>query len=154
MLEKLISGGQTGADRAGLEAAKRLGIPTGGTAPKGWRVCLPDGSEASDPTLAEFGLTEHPSREYASRTRQNVVDSDGTVWFGSLDSSGARTTFDAIADYNKPSITNPSPLALRQWLQREGIKVLNVAGNRQSVNPGLFETTYAALLEALGGDRT
>jgi hypothetical protein len=55
MIEKLISGGQTGADRAGLEAAKALGIATGGTAPKGWRIENPDGTSGSDPSLAEFG---------------------------------------------------------------------------------------------------
>jgi hypothetical protein len=74
MLTKIISTGLTAADRAALEAAVELCIPTGGTAPKGWRIQNYDGSTGSDPELAQFGLVEHESAEYPPRTRQNVAD--------------------------------------------------------------------------------
>lgn len=150
MIEKLISGGQTGADRSGLEAAKALGIPTGGTAPKGWRIENPDGSQGSDPSLPAFGLVEHESPEYPPRTKQNAVDSDGTVWFGYVDSNGAKLTLITAQKNGKPTIVNLSPSELRRWIRQFRIKVLNVAGNRLSHhNPEIAKTTYATLIEAL-----
>ncbi|CAA9372807.1 hypothetical protein AVDCRST_MAG94-4295 [uncultured Leptolyngbya sp.] len=156
MIEKLISGGQTGADRAGLEAAKALGIPTGGIAPKSFRICLPDGTDGTDSTLAEFGLTEHHSREYPPRTKLNATNSDGTVWFGYEHSSGGILTIKSAAKAGKPTKINPTPSELRSWLKEHNIKVLNVAGNRASdLNPTISEDTYNVLIEALKeeGDR-
>jgi hypothetical protein len=117
-LQKLISGGQAGADRAGLDAAKALGIPTGGTAPKGWRICLPDGSDGSDPSLAELGLVEHALREYPPRTRQNVADSDGTVWFGYVDSPGGKLTVRTCRKLKKPYLVEPkSVIEFIDWVE-------------------------------------
>jgi len=82
--KKVISGGQTGADFAGLMAAKNCGIPTGGTAPKGYRICNPDGSDGENPDLKQFGLIEHESLEYKPRAIKNVQDSDETIWFGCI----------------------------------------------------------------------
>ena len=62
--EKVISGGQTGADQAGLIAAEKAGITTGGWMPKGFRTL-----DGPNPGLAaRFGLREHPSEEYPPRT--------------------------------------------------------------------------------------
>ena len=72
MLKKIISGGQTGADRAALDAAIRLGIPHGGWIPKG-RIAE-DG-----PLAATYRLREMPTGGYAERTEKNVMDSDGTL---------------------------------------------------------------------------
>ena len=72
MLKKIISGGQTGADRAALDAAIRLGIPHGGWVPKG-RIAE-DGP--LDPT---YHLREMPTDSYIERTEKNVTDSDGTL---------------------------------------------------------------------------
>lgn len=149
MIEKLISGGQTGADRAGLDAAKILGIPTGGTAPKGWRICNPDGTDGSDPTLAEFGLVESDSREYRDRTIQNVQDSDATVWYGFQDSPGGKLTLSTAKRLNKPAIVNPTPQQLRQWVEGNSIKILNVAGNRFSThNPDIYDLVYRSIMYA------
>jgi len=79
MLSKIISGGQTGADQGGLEAAKILGVETGGRVPLGFKTEI-----GPMPDLGpQFGLVELVSGEYAPRTRYNVVDSDGTIIFGS-----------------------------------------------------------------------
>ena len=78
MLKKIISGGQTGADQGGLEAAEKLSLSTGGKMPRGFKT-----EDGPDPKLASrFGLGELASAEYPPRTRYNVVDSDGTVIFG------------------------------------------------------------------------
>lgn len=152
-LKKIISGGQTGADKAGLDAAKALGLETGGTAPKGWRICLPDGSDGSDPTLAEYGLVEHESREYPPRTIQNVKDSDGTVWFGYAASPGGKLTIKTAKAESKPFIINPTAVELREWVEANQIEVLNVAGNRQSPdNPTISEATYKTIVEAFSGE--
>jgi hypothetical protein len=151
MLKKIISGGQTGADRAALEAAVELCIPTGGTAPKGWRIQNYDGSTGSDPELAQFGLIEHESPEYPPRTRQNVADSDGTLWVGATNTPGAVLTIRTATRLGKPLLMNPTPKRLVKWIEENSISVLNVAGNRLSPqNPDIFERTYNLLMEALG----
>lgn len=151
-LEKIISGGQTGADAAGLLAAKAIGLKTGGVAPKGYRT-----EDGPMPVLkTEFGLTEHTSSDYKARTMQNVKDSDGTVLFGDESSAGSGYTKKCCAVLNKPlfkvaSGSLDSGAAFQQWLIEHQIKVLNVAGNRESVNPGVGRFAYDYLLNALGG---
>ena len=76
--EKVISGGQTRADQAGLIAAARFGIATGGWMPKGCRTLAGPNPELA----ARFGLREHPSEDYPPRTELNVLRSSGTLWFG------------------------------------------------------------------------
>lgn len=148
MVQKIISGGQSGADMAGLVAGRMLEIATGGTAPKGWRVEMPDGRD-SNPALAEFGLVEHQSREYPPRTRQNVNDSDGTVWFGFYNSPGGKLTIPTCKKMSKPYIINPSAEELRQWTIVHRIETLNVAGNRLSdQNPHIYQTTLNTVFEA------
>lgn len=150
-LKKIISGGQTGADYAGLLAGREMGLETGGTAPKGWRICLPDGTDGSNPGLEKFGLIQHSSREYPPRTRQNVIDSDGTVWFGYDKSPGGKLTARTCASEEKPFLINPTPENLRSWVALQDIEVLNVAGNRASEqNPDIEDKTYSALIEAFG----
>lgn len=150
-IAKIISGGQTGADRAGLDAARLMGIETGGTAAKGWRICLEDGSEGSDPGLAEFGLVECSKPGYPSRTKQNVMDSDGTVWFGFADSPGGRLTISACRKAEKHLIVNPSSSELVDWVQERQISVLNVAGNRASrFNPNIYVKVFWKLWDAFG----
>lgn len=151
-LEKIISGGQTGADWAALVAAKDMDIPTGGTAPKGWRIQLPNGQDSSNPRLEEFGLVEHVSREWRYRTIQNVLDADGTLWVGYESSGGGKLTLGTAIKNGKPFIVNPTPEALLHWVTQEGIKVLNVAGNRLSEhNPGIEVQTYRLLTRAFHG---
>ena len=72
MIEKIVSGGQTGADRAALDVAIKLGIPHGGWVPKGRKT--EDGKLSR-----KYGLKETPSLSYAQRTEMNVIDSEGTL---------------------------------------------------------------------------
>jgi hypothetical protein len=151
---RIISGGQTGADYGGLLAGFHLGIPTGGTAPRGWRICLPSGEDGANPNLSQFGLIEHESREYPPRTQQNVADADATVWFGYTDSPGGRLTIKTAQELNKPYIFTPSPQELRRWLEEERVGVLNVAGNRLSPeNPGIQQLVFATIVEAISGEK-
>jgi len=135
---KIISGGQIGADRAGLEVGKELGLQTGGVAPKGYYT-----SKGSDSSLKSFGMVEitpeqtqkYTGREkfYGPRTEQNVLQSDGTVLFGkNVNSPGSKLTRNLAKQHKKPYIENPSVQELRDWLFKNNIKTLNVAGNRNA----------------------
>lgn len=141
-LKKIISGGQTGADQGGLFAGRELGLETGGTAPKDWRT-----QAGPAPWLADFGLVESQFVEYSARTRQNVVDSDGTVIFGKI-SPGSRSTRNHCLGQGKPYLWIPladASLSLEdirgpqftRWLIDNRIEVLNTAGNREEVSPGI-----------------
>jgi len=127
---KIISGGQTGVDRIGLETAKCMGLETGGTAPKGFLTEL-----GPDLTLKEFGLVEHRSSSYDPRTIQNVRDSEGTVLFGNTHSTGTANTIKYCIKYHKPYKENPTVDELLEFIRVNKIKVLNVAGNRASKLP-------------------
>lgn len=152
MLKKIISGGQTGADFAGLLAGAALGIETGGTAPKGWRIQTYEGREGSDPRLKLFGLTEHKSRDYPPRTRSNAQCSDGTVWFGWEYSPGGKLTIGTCQKHRKPYILNPRSGDLALWIELNRIEVLNIAGNRYSPeNPDIEQRVYDYLMQELGG---
>lgn len=144
MLRKIISGGQTGADRGGLEAGKKLGLPTGGTAPRGFRT-----ENGPDPSLKDLGVAEHRSADFRPRTIRNVEDSDGTVWFGMTDTPGALATLRAAIEMDRPLLLNPLPGALREWIANKNIGVLNVAGNRESLHPGLQQEVEAFLVSEL-----
>lgn len=149
VLEKIISGGQTGADQAGLQAAVSLGLKTGGTAPPGFKTDI-----GPLPNLGTiYGLVEgRPDpHTYPRRTRQNVKDSDGTVWFGYVNSPGGRVTKSAARTYAKPFLVNPTPSDLLEWLIEKQIRVLNVAGNRERTNPGICLVARTLLVVALRG---
>lgn len=127
MIHKVISGGQTGVDRIGLDIARICGIKTGGTAPKNFRTEV-----GNDYSLKNFGLIEHQSYRYEPRTEDNVVDSDGTVLFGDMTSSGSKQTIGFILKHGKPHISNPPADVLISFIKDHKISVLNVAGNRGS----------------------
>lgn len=127
MLRKVISGGQTGVDRLGLEVAKALNIPTGGMVPKGFRT-----EKGSDLSLRDFGLMETQSEGYTFRTLHNVLDSDGTVVFGDVKSPGTQQTLANAITNKKPYIANPSIEKLVAFIRENDIQTLNVAGNRGS----------------------
>lgn len=140
-----ISGAQTGADRAGLDAGKRLGVFTGGTVPKGRRT--EDGT-LSDEDMERYALTESDSASYSDRTYANVRNSEGTVIFGRTSSPGSRLTISACRHFRRPYIENPSAEQLREWAAENEIETLNVAGNRESGNPGIYQRTLDTLIEA------
>jgi hypothetical protein len=130
-LSKIISGGQVGADRGALEAAREIGILTGGYAPRGWRTAT-----GSDPSLAEFGLVEHFRSEYKFRTEKNIEESDGTLVVASNTlSPGTALTISSCHIIGKPFyVISPKQVSEYQkvveWIMSECIQVLNVAGNR------------------------
>jgi hypothetical protein len=136
----IISGGQTGADRGALEGAKKAGLPTGGTAPKGYLT-----EKGPDPDLKKFGLKESFSADYAVRTERNVLDADGTAIFATrLESDGTRITIQLAKKYKKPLLVNPTAEELKKFAQ--GKKILNIAGNRESISPGL-QAKVAQIIE-------
>lgn len=144
MLDRVVSGGQTGVDRAALRAARAAGIPTGGWAPKGWAT-----EAGPAPWLADFGLVECDEPGYPARTVANARDSDGTLWIGDPSSPGGQLTIGTADALDKPllvvraGVTTPGDV--RRWIEAEGIRVLNVAGNRESTEPGIGARAEAFL---------
>jgi hypothetical protein len=142
MFKKVISGGQTGADRGGLIAAKQFGIPTGGWIPKG---CLTE--NGFEPQLREeFGLKETLEVTYPPRTYANARDSDGTIRFASdWESKGERCTLNGIVKFDKPYVDIDFPndnwkmdiIEVVDWIKNNHIEILNVAGNREKTAPGI-----------------
>jgi len=129
----IISGGQTGADVAGLEAARLLKISTGGWAPKNFLT-----STGPNPTLLRniYRLKES-KYGYKIRTNQNVNDSDGTIRLCvDFFSPGEICTLDAINKYHKPhfDVYLLNPIHHQEcvnWIFNNNIKILNIAGNSQ-----------------------
>lgn len=142
---KIISGGQTGVDTIGLQVAKKLGIETGGTAPKGFLrekgIDTEDISsygltEISDTEQADYTKRKGKSDPYTGRTELNVRNSDGTVYFSTnADSAGRIATERSAREWNKPFLLNPTAEQLREWINTHNIKTLNIAGNRGSKLP-------------------
>lgn len=137
---KVVSGGQTGADIAGLKAATEVGLKTGGWMPKGFKA-----SDGEHPEFAgQFGLKEHTSPTYPPRTALNVKESDGTIRFASnFNSPGELLTAKLIRQYQKPSISIDirsqitTPRDVADWIIENNIKVLNIAGNSEKTSPGI-----------------
>jgi len=150
VIKKIISGGQTGADRAALDVAIKAGIPHGG-----W---IPKGRKAEDGMLPDkYQLQEMSTASYPKRTEQNVLDSDGTliVSHGKLNGGSALTRKLAEKhkrphihlDMNKLSV-NDAVDALRVWIGNNEIMILNVAGPRASKDPDIYNET-AIIFETL-----
>lgn len=135
-LPMLISGGQTGVDRAALDFALKKSICCGGWCPKGRRA--EDGVISSD-----YPLIEASSELYQQRTRLNVRDSDATLIISdeSAKSRGTALTVKYALKYGRPCLViyylNPDLKKLRQWLCRFKPQILNVAGPRFSEKPDI-----------------
>lgn len=147
-IEKIISGGQTGVDRAALDVALELGIPCGGWCPRG--------RKAEDGTIPEkYPLQETKSTSYAVRTEKNVRDSEGTLIFtwGPPKGGTARTLMLA-QKLRKPFVVidlsrGKDPSAAKEWKQKNKLKILNVAGPRESEVPGIHDRAKEFLQELL-----
>lgn len=134
---KIISGGQTGADRAALDWAIEHGIPHGGWCPKGHK--------AEDGIIdRRYQMKETPRSGYAQRTEWNVSDAHGTVVFSIAArlTGGSKKTFALAHKHHKPLLhlsreDGPSTpeRKLRQFIREHRIKILNVAGPRASEEP-------------------
>ena len=147
---RLVSGGQTGVDRAALDVALARGLPCGGWCPRGRKA--EDG-----PIAARYPLQETPTAEYPQRTEWNVRDSDGTVIFtiGETLAGGSRTTIEFARVFGRPclhlSLRVDGDLAggkLRRFVGEHAIRVLNVAGPRASGEPGVGQFVLATLEQA------
>lgn len=178
-LDKVVSGGQDGADRAGLEAAARLGLRTGGWAPAGFRT-----AHGPEPTLARFGLCALPAQgtvaqQYAVRSMRNVDEADATVAFRLGPSVGTDRTIGYAATRQWRSLRRPEPpaslryeeidsahrpvfvvrsldeprgaaIALAAFIQRRRVKALNVCGHRAwPAVPNFGEHVQSLLAHAL-----
>jgi hypothetical protein len=135
--EKIVSGGQTGADRAALDWAIARGIPHGGWCPKGRKA--EDG-----PIDKRYQLQETPSANYVQRTEWNALESDGTVVFsiGEILTGGSMKTVEFARKHGRPVLhlskargISDEATALRRFIEEYNIRVLNVAGPRASKEP-------------------
>jgi len=150
VLEKIVSGGQTGVDRAALDAALELGLACGGWCPRGRR--------AEDGPLADrYPLAETPSADYAQRTEWNVRDSDGTLILtvGRPD-RGTALTLELAKRMPRPChVADPSEMGelepAREWIAQHEIRTLNVAGPRESRAPGIYAAARRFLGALLSG---
>jgi predicted Rossmann-fold nucleotide-binding protein len=144
---KIVSGGQTGADRAALDWAIENGIPHGGWCPKG--------RKAEDGRIdARYSLKETPTSKYIQRTEWNVRDSDATVIFSTVPvlTGGPKRTFEFAKKHRKPCLilrsegsdTEPAVL-LNQFIVNHKVGVLNVAGARASNEPEIAAFVRTAL---------
>lgn len=147
MLTKVISGGQTGVDRAGLEAARICGLETGGWMPKGYRAL--DGNMYHFSAL--YNIQEHTSPKYPPRTATNVRDSDGTLRIAwDWESAGERLTLKMIQQYKRPyhdvlELSDVAIAASIRWMAVCNITILNVAGNSERTAPGIERRSYEFL---------
>jgi predicted Rossmann fold nucleotide-binding protein DprA/Smf involved in DNA uptake len=147
-LAKLVSGGQTGVDRAALDVALRLGIPCGGWCPRGRR--------AEDGTIPpRYPLVETPQARYPQRTEWNVRDSDGTlVIHAGPPRGGTALTARLARRRDKPVLcvdldAHPQAGTITEWIAAHAIAVLNVAGPRESESHGIGGRAAGLLAAAL-----
>ncbi len=149
-LDKIISGGQTGVDRAALDVALELGITCGGWCPKGRR--------AEDGQIPErYPLKETAAKNYFTRTERNVRESDGTLvvaW--GQPKAGTALTVRYAQKYKKPYWVidlsmRGDPSTVKDWGKTNKVRVLNVAGPRESEAPGIHDRAVKFLREVLDG---
>jgi hypothetical protein len=147
MIDKIVSGGQTGADQAALDVAIEMLIPHGGWVPRGRKTeagRLPD----------KYRMQEISSISYPQRTELNVADSDGTliVSHGRL-SGGSALTQKMARKHNRPCLHvdldemdyATAAGVVASWIEAREIRTLNVAGSRASKDPRIYEATSKLL---------
>lgn len=135
---KIISGGQTGADIAGIKVAQKHGFETGGWMPREWITLK--GNRPDYKNI--YGMKETVKSTYPPRTEMNVKESDCTIWFGQNKfSAGKLCTFKYIRIHKKPfkdiDIDNPdsdhgSVIEIAEWIRANGFNIINIAGNSET----------------------
>lgn len=146
---KIISGGQTGVDRAALDAAIAVGLDYGGFIPLGRKA------EDGFIDLMYTQLIELSTAAYNARTEQNVIDGDATLIFtaGKPD-GGTKLTIKLLRKHRKPSLLiylantgeNEVVERVKNWLCKLEPRVLNVAGPRESKSPGIYTQVFDILI--------
>ncbi len=146
---KIISGGQTGADQAALDAAITLNIPHGGWLPRGRKT-------ENGPLPIRYALYECNSARYRDRTEKNILHADGTLIFSFGPLSGGSALTEALAirhdrpflhiDFERIDKTQAAAM-VESWLQTMRLQTVNVAGQRASNEPRIYEAVYSLLTE-------
>jgi len=141
---KIISGGQTGVDRAALDFALQNNMPCGGWCPKG--------RFGEDGIIADkYPMKETSSSDSKERTEKNIMDSDATlIIFNHKFDSGTKLTYELCMKYHKPILQinlndNIKSDKISQWICDHHIKILNIAGPRESNSPGIYNKTLNIL---------
>jgi hypothetical protein len=152
-IERVISGGQSGVDRAALDLAIEFGLDSGGWIPKG--RLAEDG-----PLPRRYKMTETPTDDYAQRTKWNVRDSDATllIFDGEL-AGGSALTATFAEQLGRPCFhadlrakpANEWVDGILAWLERGEFKILNVAGPRNSKDPAIYDKACNVLRPVLVG---
>ncbi len=151
-LEKIVSGGQTGADRSALDVAMAVGLETGGWVPNGRRA------EDGRIPVRYAGLIETDTDSYQTRTALNVRDADATLIFSFGEATGGTAlTLKLAQSSGKPflavdlesSSQDSAAEQVREWLMETGVRVLNVAGPRESGEPRITAAVTGVLTAAL-----
>lgn len=151
MIEKIISGGQTGADQAALDLAIELGLPHGGWVPRGRKTekgRLPQ----------RYRMQETSAIDYAQRTELNILDSDATLLFTHGEPKGGSALTRKLArKHNKPCLhvdlnelsEYKAGVIIKSWIEARDIKILNIAGPRASENPRIYDCLQRVLKSVL-----
>ncbi|MEZ4812740.1 MAG: putative molybdenum carrier protein [Caldisericia bacterium] len=148
---KIVSGGQTGVDRAALDAAIESAIPHGGWCPKGR---LSEDGRIPD----KYDLSETKSRKYPERTIMNIHDSDGTLIITRNEPTGGTLLTKNVAEKSKKPlliiavnkrVSQKKVEAILSWILENKINVLNVAGPRESTTPGIYEISKLLIKRVL-----
>jgi hypothetical protein len=147
MIKKIVSGGQTGVDRAALDTAIKLGIAHGGWIPRGRLT-------ESGALPQKYQLKETSSSQYSVRTEKNVVDADGTliISHGPL-TGGSGYTREMAIRHSRPwlhidldrTAAFQAAAAISKWILQKKIEILNVAGPRASQDPAIYRDTLNIL---------
>ncbi|MCX8514647.1 MAG: putative molybdenum carrier protein [Burkholderiales bacterium] len=154
MLNKIISGGQSGADRAALDAAIKFSIPHGGWCPAGRQA------ELGEIIPEQYLLRETKSDDVKERTVLNIIDSDGTLIFIPNQfiklTDGTNFTITSVKLRNKPYLVidlsdklNDITLKINSWLTTNQIRVLNIAGPRESQYIGIYKMCFNTICHFL-----
>lgn len=152
---KIISGGQTGADIGGLVGAERVGIPTGGTASRNY---LTEKGPQADVLKNRFGLVMHPAPDYKLRTMENINKADAVLIFAvQPDSAETVLTIDVCEKLKKPYyLVDPFLTGVETqvaaFIEKEKPKILNIAGNPESVSVRIASRVAAIITRIFAVD--
>jgi hypothetical protein len=147
MLEKVITGGQTGAEEAAWRAARDFGVPTGGWMARGF-------ASAREPSPERQGALETLDGDRSDCVERNVHEADATLWFGATTTADAQATVGACHRFGKPCMpVYPDaafePGHVAAWITAHQVRSLYVSGNREAAEPGISRVVEQFLGDVL-----